>query len=111
MGHETDAVRVLRTGDHQDEVEEEGCPADDEDPQEDGQRDSSLHVGCLKQNKAKGGKCECRNFDFVTWTITQDVTENVFQEISLDAFKGDSFKVHTYISPRGMYSPRELPSS
>lgn len=47
VGHEAYAVEVTRTGDHEDEVEEEGSPADDEYTEEDGQRDGSLHAGAL----------------------------------------------------------------
>lgn len=36
VGHEAHAVEVAGARDHQDEVEEEGSPADDEDAQQDG---------------------------------------------------------------------------
>ncbi len=54
MGHEAHTVEVPRTGDHQDQVEEEGSPADDEDPQQDGQRDGPLHAGPLVDGVVAG---------------------------------------------------------
>lgn len=54
MGHEAHAVEVPRTGDHQDQVEEEGSPADDEDPQENGQSDGPLHAGPLVDGVVAG---------------------------------------------------------
>ena len=47
MGHVADAEGVLRAGDDEDEVEEEGCPAADKHPEEDGDGDSALHAGAL----------------------------------------------------------------
>lgn len=47
MRHEAHAVEVSGTGDHEDEVEKERSPADDEDTQKDGQGDSRLHAGSL----------------------------------------------------------------
>ena len=47
MRHEAHAVGVPRAGDHEDEVQEEGCPTDHKHPQEDGERHGSLHVGGL----------------------------------------------------------------
>lgn len=54
VGHEAHAVEVPRTGDHQDEVQEEGSPADDEDPQQDGERDGPLHAGPLVDGVVTG---------------------------------------------------------
>ena len=54
MGHEAHAVEVPRTGDHQDQVEKEGSPADDEDPKENGQRDGPLHAGPLVDGVVAG---------------------------------------------------------
>ena len=54
MGHEAHAVDVPRAGDHQDQVEEEGRPADDEDPQQDGERDGPLHAGLLVDRVVAG---------------------------------------------------------
>lgn len=47
MRHEAHAVGVLGAGDVEYQVQEEGGPADDEDPDQDGQRDRPLHVGAL----------------------------------------------------------------
>ena len=47
MGHEAHAVQVTGAGDHEDEVQEERRPAHDEDAQQDGERDGSLHAGPL----------------------------------------------------------------
>lgn len=52
--HETHAVQVPGAGNHEDEVEEEGCPADDEDPQQDGERDGRLHVSPLVDGVISG---------------------------------------------------------
>lgn len=52
--HEAHAVEVPGARNHQDEVEEEGSPADDEDPQQDGQRDGSLHAGSLVDGVVAG---------------------------------------------------------
>lgn len=54
VGHEAHAVQVPRAGNHQDEVQEEGSPADDEDPQQDGQRDGPLHAGPLVDGVVAG---------------------------------------------------------
>ena len=54
MGHEAHAVEVPRTGDHQDQVEEEGRPADDKYPQQDGQCDGPLHTGPLVDGVVAG---------------------------------------------------------
>lgn len=47
MGHEAGAVGVPGAGDHEDEVQEEGCPAHHEHPEQDGEGDGALHVGPL----------------------------------------------------------------
>ena len=47
VGHEADAVRALGAGDVEYQVQEEGRPADHEDPQQYGQRDRALHAGAL----------------------------------------------------------------
>lgn len=54
MGHEAHAVEVPRTGDHQDQVEEEGRPAYDKYPQQDGQCDGPLHTGPLVDGVVAG---------------------------------------------------------
>ena len=54
VGHEAHAVEVPRTGDHQDQVEEEGRPADDKYPQQDGQCDGPLHTGPLVDGVVAG---------------------------------------------------------
>lgn len=52
--HEAHAVEVPWAGDHEDEVQEEGSPADDEDPQQDGQGDGPLHASALVDGVASG---------------------------------------------------------
>lgn len=47
MGHEAHTVQVAWTGDHQDQMEEEGCPADNEDSQEDSECNGPFHAGPL----------------------------------------------------------------
>lgn len=47
MRHEANAVEVLRAGDHQDEMEEEWSPANNEDAEKHSQSDGSLHAGSL----------------------------------------------------------------
>jgi len=54
VGHEAHAVEVPRARDHQNQVEEEGSPADDEDPQQDGERDGALHAGPLVDGVVAG---------------------------------------------------------
>lgn len=54
MGHEAHAVEIPWARDHQDEVEKEGSPADDKDPQKDGQCDSPLHAGALMDGVVAG---------------------------------------------------------
>lgn len=54
VGHEAHAVEVAGARNHQDEVEEEGSPADDEDPQQDGQRNGPLHAGSLVNGVVTG---------------------------------------------------------
>lgn len=54
MRHEAHAVQVSGAGDHKDEVEKEWSPADDEDPEKDGQCDGRLHAGSLVDGVVAG---------------------------------------------------------
>lgn len=54
VGHEAHAVDLPWTGYHQDEMEEEGSPAEDEDPQQNGQCDGALHACPLTDGVATG---------------------------------------------------------
>ncbi|KAG9338256.1 hypothetical protein JZ751_026061 [Albula glossodonta] len=47
VGHEADTVKVVGAADHEDEVKEEGCPANHKDPKQDGEGDGALHAGAL----------------------------------------------------------------
>lgn len=47
MAEEAGAIRTFGTGEDEDEMEEERTPADDEDAEQDGQSDGSLHAGGL----------------------------------------------------------------
>lgn len=44
VGHETDAIRVPRAGDHEDEVQKKGSPAHHEYTQQDSDGDGPFHI-------------------------------------------------------------------
>lgn len=54
VGHEAHAVEVPWAGDHQNQVEEERGPADNEDAQQDGEGDGPLHAGPLVDGVVAG---------------------------------------------------------
>lgn len=54
VGHEAHAVEVPWAGNHQDQVEEEGSPADNEDPEQNGQRNGPFHAGSLVDGVVAG---------------------------------------------------------
>lgn len=54
VGHEAHAVEVPWARNHQDQVEEEGSPADNEDPEQNGQRNGPFHAGSLVDGVVAG---------------------------------------------------------